>query len=68
MKGAAKQPLKLLEGQSSAEDPLAGKDLAYYRDVVDLISNLEKTLRVYQEPEKVLETILKMVCDFYAAD
>ena len=52
MKGAAKQPLKLLEGQSSAEDPLAGKDLAYYRDVVDLISNLEKTLRVYQEPEK----------------
>jgi DNA-binding SARP family transcriptional activator len=68
MKGTAKQPLKLLEGQSSDEDPLAGKDLAYYRDVVDLISNLEKTLRAYLEPEKVLETILKMVCDFYAAD
>lgn len=49
-------------------DLLIGKDIVYYRDVVELISNIEQTLRTYRDPEEVLDTLLKMTCDFYAAD
>jgi DNA-binding SARP family transcriptional activator len=63
-----KYPLKQNNGSDQGRDLLKGKDIVYYRDVVKLISSIEQTLRTYRDPEEVLDTLLEMTCDFYAAD